>query len=481
MIEPQLFITIGLILAASVFIAHIAGRLGVPALVVFLALGMLLGSDGVTKIQLSNAEIAQSVGVIGLIAILFEGGLSTSFRRLRSVAVPAILLSTVGVIITAFLAGFVSHYIFDLSWKYSFLLGAVVSSTDAAAVFATLRYTSIKRKLARTLEAETGINDPVAIALTLGFISWVQHSQETIWKIAELMAKELTIGLAAGLIFAFIARQIFCRLPNSIGSFAPVVSIATCVLVYGFTDLLGGSGFLAIYLVALAIGSTPSRYRGQLTNFHEGLAFLAQVLMFIILGLFVLPHNLPAVALPSIIFAALLIIFIRPISVFLSMFNLDFSTKDKLLLGYAGLRGAVPIVLATFAVSANIPKSEVIFNIVFFVVLISALIQGTSLEWVAKKLGVVDNFAENGSKNTNQDSIEKIRFVVADHHSINGAMIKEVGLPKNSKIAVVVRNSKRFKPNHSTIILAGDNLIINAPLSMHPEVEDVFSRWRRRI
>ena len=480
MLEPGVLLILGSILAISVVIAHIAGRMGVPSLVAFLVLGMALGANGLDGADFHSVEMARTVGTIGLLAILFEGGLSTSFRRLRQVALPAMALSTIGVVVTAIVTGLVAHTLFNLPWAYSMLIGAVVSSTDAAAVFATLRFTRIRRKIARTLEAETGGNDPAAIALTIGFITWIQHPEFRFMDMFQLMVHELGIGLLMGVALGLIARKVFAHLPHSVGSFAPVASISACILAYSLTDFLGGSGFLAVYLVGLAIGSTPSRYRGQLTTFHEGLAFLAQVAMFIILGLFVVPKDLLAVAIPSIALSVVLILIARPLAVYLSTFKLGFSLKEKALLGYAGLRGAVPIVLGTFVLSAHLPYGQTIFNSVFFIVLTSALIQGTTLERVAKKLKLTDELPPHVEEDFSK-KIEKIRFAVAPTHAISEVKIKEVGLLPKAKIIQIKRGNKTIEPEPNTIIKPGDSLIITAPLSLHPEVEDVFSRWRRRI
>ena len=375
-----MLLLVGGVLAASIVVALGASRTGVTTLVAFLALGMLLGSDGPGGIDFDDAELARTVGVVGLAAILFEGGLSTSWRRLRQVVVPAALLSTVGVAVTALLTGAAAYFLFDLSRLEAVLLGAVVSSTDAAAVFATLRYTNIRRRLARTLEAETGGNDPMAIALTIGLIAWIQNRTYGFPDLALEVVRELGLGLLVGVALGGAAMWAFARLPPSIGAFAPVASVAAAALSFGAADVVGGSGFLAVYLVGLAVGSTPSPYRRQLVAFHEGLAFLAQVAMFVVLGLLVFPRDLPDVALPGLVLAALLVVVIRPAAVWISTPFLNFTARERTLLGWAGLRGAVPIVLATFVLSSDVGEAETIFNAVFFVVVVSALLQGTTLE-----------------------------------------------------------------------------------------------------
>jgi cell volume regulation protein A len=479
-----MLLVVGAILAGSILVALGAARVGVPSLVAFLALGMLLGSDGPGGIEFDDAELARTVGVVGLAAILFEGGLSTSWRRLRRVAVPATLLATVGVVASTLLTGFAAYYLFDLSWLEAVLLGAVVASTDAAAVFATLRFTHIRRRLARTLEAETGLNDPVAIALTLGLIAWIEEPDFEFPDLLVSVVEQLGIGLVIGVALAVVALWVFARLPHSIGSFAPVASVAAGALSFGVADVAGGSGFLAVYLVGLAVGSTPSRHRRQLVAFHEGLAFLAQVTMFVVLGLLVFPKDLPEVALAGLALAILLMVAIRPAAVWLSTALNSFSSRERILLGWAGLRGAVPIVLATFVLSSNVEHAETMFNAVFFVVAVSALVQGTTLEWVAERLGLVDPRPEVTAAPLEVDalgSLELVEFDVAGDHAIAGAAVRELGLPRSALIALVARGGETIPPRGSTVLESGDRLFVLAPRTNRPELEDVFSRWRRRV
>ena len=479
-----ILLLVGSLLAASTIVALGAARVGVPSLVAFLALGMLLGSDGPGGIYFDDAELARTVGIVGLAAILYEGGLSTSWRRVRAVAVPAALLSTVGVVATAVLTGAAAYYLFDLSWLESVLLGAVVSSTDAAAVFATLRYTSIRRRLARTLEAETGGNDPVAIALTIGLIDWVQKPSFTLQDLVLLCVRELGLGLLVGVVLGASAMWVFSRLPESIGAFAPVLSVAAAALSFGAADVIGGSGFLSVYLVGLAVGSTPSRYRRQLVTFHEGLAFLAQVAMFVVLGLLVFPTDLPAVALSGLALAAVLVLVVRPVAVWASTLTSRFTARERALLGWAGLRGAVPIVLATFVLSSEIDKAETIFNAVFFVVVVSALVQGPTLEWIAGRLNVIDPRPAVGAAPLEVDALsplELVEFDVAGDHAIAGAAVRELGLPRSALIAVIARGRETIPPRGGTVVEPGDRLYVLTPRGMRADLEDVFTRWRRRV
>jgi cell volume regulation protein A len=483
--EGLALLLVGALLAASVLVALGSARTGVPVLVLFLALGMLLGSDGPGGIDFDDAELAREVGIVGLVLILFEGGLQTSWRRLRGVVVPAALLSTVGVVVTMLLTGVAAKTLFDLTWLEAFLLGAVVASTDAAAVFATLRFTQIRRRLARTLEAESGGNDPMAIALTIGLIAWIESPDTSGFEdLALLVLRQLGLGLVVGVLLALAATWIFARLPRSVGPFAPLASLAAMAISFGATDVVGGSGFLAVYLVGLAVGSTPSRYRRQLAGFHEGLAFLAQVALFIVLGLLVFPRELTAVAGSGLALALLLMLVIRPVAVWVSTAFNDFTGRERLLLGWAGLRGAVPIVLATFVLSSEVDPANTIFNAVFFVVVVSAILQGTTLERVAGRLGLLSpapTTHEAPIEVGESSPLDLLDFVVAHDHAIAGAAVREVGLPRTAIIAVVVRGDDSIPPRGSTVLQPGDRLFVLVPHAMRPAVEDVFSRWRRRV
>ena len=478
--ESLLFVIVGGVLAISVVVALVASNAGVPALVAFLGFGMLLGVDGPGHIGFSDIELAQFVGTIGLAAILFEGGLSTSLRRLREAAIPAALLSTIGVAVTAILTGIAAHFLFNLPWLESMLLGSVVASTDAAAVFATFRTSHVRRRLARILEAESGGNDPMAIALTIGIISWIQQPTYHFGDLVLLLVQQLGIGLIVGLLLGKLAMYIFARLPHSIGAFAPVASVAAALLSFGVAEFGGGSGFLSVYIVGLAIGSTPSRYRGPLTMFHEGLAFLAQVAMFVIMGLFVIPHSLLALAVPGILLTLVLAVIVRPLAVWISIPFGNLTGNERAFLGWAGLRGSLPIVLGMYVLSSGVPYGQMIFNTVFFVVLTSALVQGTTLNWVASRLGVLDKLPHD--KGTRQrDTLEKIYFHVAYQHSIASAAVREVGLPPRAHIIEIKRRSKLIEVTEDTVIRPRDRLCVEAPYSIHPEIEDVFMRWRRRV
>jgi cell volume regulation protein A len=375
--------------------------------------------------------------------------------------------------------------LFDLSWLEAFLLGAVVASTDAAAVFATLRATSLRRRLARTLEAESGGNDPMAIALTLGLIAWIEKPHYGIDDLAFLVVKQIGLGAVVGVLLGAAATWCFARFPTSIGSFAPVASVAAAALAFGAADTIGGSGFLAVYLVGLAVGSTPSRHRRELVAFHEGLAFVAQVALFIVLGLLVFPSRLPEVAFASLALAAVLVLVARPLAVYLSTAPLrTFNSRERVLLGWAGLRGAVPIVLATFVLSSHVGSADTIFNAVFFVVLVSTVLQGTTLGWLARRLRLETPRPTRGAPlevARAWDTLDLVDFAVSEDHSIAGSAVRELGLPRDALVAVIARGDQAIPPRGSTTIEAGDRLFVLLPHDKRPDLEDVFSRWRRLV
>ena len=483
--EGLALLAVGAILAASIAVAIGAARTGLPLLIAFLGLGMLLGSDGPGGIHFDDAKLTREVGIVALALILYEGGLQTSWRRLREVAAPAAVLSTLGVVVSTVITGFAAYWLFDLTWLEAFLLGAVVASTDAAAVFATLRFTHIRRRLARTLEAESGGNDPMAIALTLGLIAWIEHPHTyNLGNLALLVVRQLGLGLAVGVALGIAASWAFARIPESIGAFVPVASVAAAALSFGAADVIGGSGFIAVYLVGLAVGSTPSRYRRDLVSFHAGVAFVGQVVLFVLLGLLVFPHDLPGVALPGLGLAFLLMLVARPAAVWASTAFFSYSTADRALLGWAGLRGAVPIVLATFVLSSHDVHRETIFNAVFFVVLVSALVQGTTLEWVAERLRVTSRVPaapERPLAAGPLSELKLIEFTVEASHAVNGSAVRELGLPRDTLIAAISRNGHAIPPRGSTVIGAGDRLYVLTPPERRPDVEDVFTRWRRLV
>ena len=481
--EPgTLILIVGAVLLAAVAAATLAGRAGVPVLVVFLGLGMLLGSDGIGGIEFSDVHLARTVGIVGLAVILFDGGISTPWRALRPVVVPAATLSTIGVVVTAAITALVVHAMFPLSWSASFLLGAVVASTDAAAVFSTLRVTNLRRRLARVLEGESGANDPTAVALTIGLIAWVDGNSSGVASVVTLVVRQLAVGLVIGLVIGAAAAWSLARLPDLAAPFAPVATVSVGAIGFGLADVSGGSGFLAVYLVGLFVGNTTTALRRTLINFHGGLAFLAQVGLFIVLGLFSFPHELRPVILPGLALVAVLLFVARPVAVWLSTLFQSFDTRERVLLGWAGLRGAVPIVLATYPQAEGLPESRTIFNAVFFVVVASALIQGPTLEPLARRLELTGRgrgASEPPLEVAAVDSLGSglLEFGVGPGSAIAGRHVRDLGLPRNALVAVIMRDGEAVPPRGSTVVEDGDRLYVLSRRESRTTVERLFATW----
>jgi len=479
----MLILIVGAVLLGAVAAATLAGRAGVPVLVVFLGVGMLLGSDGPGGIDFSDVHLARNVGIVGLAVILFEGGITTPWRAIRRVAVPAASLSTVGIVVTMAITALVARAVFPLSWSASFLLGAVVASTDAAAVFSTLRVTNLRRRLGRVLEAESGANDPTAVALTIGLIHWVDGSATGIAELAWLVVRQLALGLVFGLAIGAAAAWALARLPDLAVPFAPVATVAAGAIGFGLTDVAGGSGFLAVYIVGLWIGNAATRLRRTLVNFHAGLAFLSQVGLFIVLGLFSFPHELKSVILPGLAVVAVLLFVARPVGVWLSTTFQGFDLRERTLLGWAGLRGAVPIVLATYPQAEGLHVSRTIFNAVFFVVVASSLIQGATLEPLARALGLAGGARGSYAPPLEIAAVDSLgsgllEFGVAADSVVAGRHVRELGLPRDALVAVIVRDGEALPPRGSTLIAAGDRLYVLSRRESRRDVERLFDAWR---
>jgi cell volume regulation protein A len=458
-----------LILIAAVA-SKLAGRLGIPAIILFLGIGMIAGSDGPGGIQFDNYEAARAVGVIALCFILFAGGLSTQWRHIRPVLAEGLVLASVGVVVTAGVVGVVSAWILDESMLYGFLVGAVLSSTDAAAVFSVLRARSLalKDNMGDLLELESGINDPTAVILTVMLISMLGPEHHS----AAYHALEFLREIAFGLLFGYtIARATVFGI-NRIGldydGLYPVVSVAVVTLTYGLTAISGGSGFLAVYIAGLTLGNMNFTRRRSVSKFHDGIAWLSQISMFLMLGLLVFPSNLLDVAPRAMLISVVLVFVARPISVFLGLAFSKRSIRYKALLSWVGLRGAVPIILATFPLVENIENADLIFNVVFFTTLLSVMVQGTSVSWVANKLGMTsDHEVDDRRPDTvfARDGLHEI--IVQPHAEGAGKRIVELEVPRDALFVLVSRADEHELPHGSTVLHPGDTaLLLGSPESV---------------
>ena len=453
---------------------------------VFLALGMLVGSDALGWIHFNDYPLAETIGVISLALILFEGGLAAGWREIRPVLRPAAVLAIPGTIITAVVSGLTASWVLGLSTLEGLLLGSIISSTDGAAVFSLLRGSGLRRRLERTLEGEAGFNDPIAVLLVLGFIDWIQHPDFGLADMAELFARQLGIGLVAGLAVGWLGVQAFMRARLYSPGLYPVASLATAALAFGAADTLGGSGFLAAYLAGLALGSADIPARRTVTAFHEGLAWVAQLAMFLTLGLLVFPSDLGDVWLDGTVMALVVVFVARPLATLVSTLGAGFDVREKVLLGWAGLRGAVPVVLAIFPFTHGIDSqtSVTFFNIVFFAVLLSTLLQGMTVEPVARWLGVTSpeeadtlrGIVEVGAvRELGGDVIE---HVVRPGDAAAGARIRELGLPRDALVSLVARGDEALLPRGSTRLEAGDRLIVLVRREVSRDLSALIDRWR---
>ena len=386
MTDGELILAGGALLSAGLAASLLASSFRVPALVLVLGAGMLIGSDGTGWIDFADYELARTIGVIALALILFEGGLASGWGEIGPVLRPAVCLAFVGTIGTAVMTGLVAAWLFDFSTLEGLLLGSVLAATDAAAVFSVLRTSTLRRRLARTLEGESGMNDPVAVLLVLGFIQWIENPGFGLADMAWLFVEDLTIGLAVGLAVGFAGAALLRRSHLASGGLYPVGTLAIAAVAFGGSEVLDGSGFLAVYLAGLVLGSVQLPARRTVAGFHEGLAWVAQLAMFFTLGLLVFPSDLDSVAFEATILAIVAVAIARPLAAFAATAFEHFSAGERLILGWAGMRGAVPMVLATFPVIEGVPGSTEFFNIAFFAVVLSTLVQGATIEPLSRRL-----------------------------------------------------------------------------------------------
>jgi cell volume regulation protein A len=479
----QIALVTGVLLAAGLAASLAAGRLRMPGLVLVLGIGMAIGSDGLNLLSFGNYDLARQVGVVALAFILFEGGLSAGFDEIRPVLGTSIALATLGTIGTASLTAVAAAALFDLGTKESLLLGSTVAATDAAAVFAVLRGSTLRRRIARTLEGESGINDPIAVLLVIGCIEAIHDSTFGVADAAWLAARELSLGFVVGLAVAWAAVLFLRRVTLPSAGLYPVASIATGALAFGAAQSLHASGFLAVYLAGLVLGTASTPARRTIVTFHDGLAWVAQLGLFLTLGLLSFPHRLDDVALKGAAIAIVTALLARPVAAVIVTLGSGFMLRERLMLGWAGLRGATPIVFATFPVTENLPHGHLIFDVAFFVVLLSTVIQGTTIEPVARLLGVTSQEAALPAPLVepvllNRLGAEVVQFPVREGDAVVGHPVRELGLPREALLNVIVRGERAIPPRGSTVIEAGDQLHVIVRQEVALEFQDVMAMWR---
>lgn len=458
-----------ILLIISIIAGKTSYKSGVPALLLFLAIGMLAGSDGIGGIHFDNPKIAQFIGVVSLNFILFSGGLDTSWPSVKPILKEGIALSTIGVLLTALCLGSFVWFITDFTIYESMLLGAIVSSTDAAAVFSLLRSRSLalKDNLRPTLELESGSNDPMAYVLTIAFLSLVVNPEQSAGTVLLLFFQQMILGAAAGFGFGRLSKLIINRIRLDYEGLYPVLVIALMFTTFSVTDVAGGNGFLAIYICAVYLGNQDLIHKKTIFKFYDGLAWLMQIVLFLTLGLLVFPAQIIPFAGIGLLISLFLILVARPASVFLSLLFFKMKLKRRFYISWVGLRGAVPIVFATYPLLAGIEKANLIFNIVFFISVTSVLIQGTTLAPVARWLRVALPEKVKPVSETDKIILELPKSSLQEFainpgfYAVNKRII-DLKLPKSSFIVMIRRNGKFIRPGGSTVILENDVLMVLA-------------------
>jgi cell volume regulation protein A len=478
-----LLATAGVLLALSVLFSRASQRIGVPIALLFLVIGMLAGSEGLGRIAFDDYRFSFRLGSLALALILFDGGLNTPLAALRRTWAPAGLLATAGVVLTAGLLAIPAHF-WGLAWPQALLLGAVVSSTDAASVFAVLRGSSLhlKRRVGTTLELESGLNDPVAVILTVALTAnLLEPGAVSGWSIGADVLRELAVGGALGVGIGLGGRQLLARYPLPTGGLYPALTLAFALLAFGVTTLLHGSGFLAVYLAGLVLGNGPLPYRAGLLRVHDALAWLAQIGMFLMLGLLVFPSGLVMVAATGLGLALLLAFVVRPLVVAACLAPFRYPWRETLYIGWVGLRGAVPIVLATFPVLAGAPGANRVFHLVFFIVVVNALVPGGTVAWVTQRLGLQAAEPPAPQAVLAIESRlplegELMSFYIDEALVVAGLSLRDLDFPEGAAVTLIVRGRKLVPPKGRTVLEPGDHVYIVAKAEDRGLMQLMFGR-----
>ncbi|MFE0626989.1 potassium/proton antiporter [Streptomyces sp. NPDC058864] len=459
----ELLLVCALVLLIAVVAVRLSSRSGLPSLLLYLGIGVAIGQDGL-GVAFDNAELTQVLGYAALVVILAEGGLGTQWREIKPAVPAAAVLATLGIAVSVGITASAGHYLVGLDWRQALLIGAVVSSTDAAAVFSVLRRVPLPSRVTGVLEAESGFNDAPVVILVVAFSQhWPVHNWGVLLgEIALELAIGAAVGLAVGMLGAFAMRRV--ALPAS--GLYPIAVLAIAVLAYAGGALAHGSGFLAVYVASVVLGNAKLPHRPATRGFAEGLAWLAQIGLFVLLGLLVTPHELGDDIVPALVVGLVLTVVARPLSVTASLLPFRTPFRDQVLLSWAGLRGAVPIVLATIPMVAGVRQSERIFNIVFVLVIVYTLVQGPTLPWVARRLNLGDPGAAE-DLGIESAPLERLRghllsVRIPPRSRMHGVEVSELRLPPGAAVTLVVREDRSFVPLPTTVLRHGDELLVVA-------------------
>lgn len=473
----------GILMAASVLSSRLLERMGVPIVLLFIVLGMLAGSEGLGGIEFENYSLAFQLGTIALILILFDGGLNTPLTAIRSAFLPAGILATFGVIGTAATVA-VAGWLLGLTWPESLLLGAIVSSTDAAAVFAVLRGAGLQlnRRVRTTLEIESSVNDPMAVILTLAVIQGIVGDAPD-WRVMLVSVPlQLLIGLAIGLACGWLTRVLLQRVRLTTSGLYPVLTLGLAFVAFGVATLAQGSGIMAVYTAAVVLGNSHVPYRAGLARVHDGLAWLSQIAMFVMMGLLVFPSQLLPVAGQGLGIAAFLAFIGRPLVVAVCLLPFRYPAREVVYMGWVGLRAAVPIILATFPLLSGIEGAQRVFNIVFFVVVAnSALLPGATIRYVTRKLGLEapETPAPTAALEINSNRLlrgDLLSFHITDVLAVANMPLAKIPFPPHSSAVLLIRGEELIAPRGSTVLKPGDHVYVFCQPEDHAFLELLFGR-----
>jgi cell volume regulation protein A len=481
--QSQSILIAGVLLALAIATTLVARRARLPGLVLFLLLGILVGPDVLGVVGPISLDTAQEVGVIALALILFEGGLASGWREIRPVLGVSLSLATVGTMLTALIVGLGSAYFLNFSTLDAMLIGGIVASTDGAAVFALLRGTTLEKRLARTLEAEAGLNDPVAILLVIGVLEWIETPGYGLHDLMLLFVEEMLVGAVIGLAIGWVAVRGIRAVGSITTGLYPVATVATAATAFGFAQALHGSGFLAVYLAGIVLGGAHLPAKNTISDFHDGVAWVSQISVFLVLGLLFVPASVKTLWDEALVVTLLLMFVARPVAVFAATLFARFRFREVILLQWAGMRGAVPIVLATFPLAEHVTNSNAIYNTVFFVVLASAIFQGSTFEWVGNRLGLMTTepaitppVIQAG--NIRRLGAEFFEFRIREGDALAGHVVSELQLPREALVSVIVRGEEALLPRGSTQLEVGDRLQILVRGHLVRRIEELFELWR---